>query len=182
RNIAAPANAIKKDDGVQWSGTLTPSLAPTIDSLTDVTGNGPAGGYLPLAALGVDPIADVGDDTMQNFNVPAFFYGSESYTRIGVRSDGFLILGGATDTTPFPQRFPNPNRPNNVIAPFWTDLNPAEGGSIRIGLLTDDSAHPATAHNFLVIDWFRVKNFSNDTTHSGEVWFALDGAGNGTGP
>ena len=33
-NISAPASSIKKDDGVQWSGTLTPAVPPTVDSIT----------------------------------------------------------------------------------------------------------------------------------------------------
>src|SRR5262249_19619475 len=59
-NIAAPANAIKKNDGVQWSGTLTPALAPPIVGINDITGQGPDGGYLALSLLGVAPVAGVG--------------------------------------------------------------------------------------------------------------------------
>ena len=40
-----------------------------------------------------------------------------------------------------PQTFPNAARPNNVVAPFWTDINPAAGGAIRIGTLTDGVEH-----------------------------------------
>ena len=57
-------------------------------------------------------------------------YGSEPYTRVGVVSNGYLVIGGGTaaDIVFTPQTFPNAARPNNVIAPFWTDLNPAAGG------------------------------------------------------
>ena len=50
-NISAPATAIKKDDGVQWSGTLTPAVPPTVDGFTNITGDGPDGGYLALSLL-----------------------------------------------------------------------------------------------------------------------------------
>ena len=54
----------------------------------------PAGGYLPLSLFGIAPIAGVGDDTITNFNVPTFYYGGEPYTRIGVVSNGYVVIGG----------------------------------------------------------------------------------------
>ncbi len=65
----------------------------------------------------------------RNFNVPAFSWGHETYTRIGIVSDGYIVIGGGTgpDVDFNPTAFPNPARPNNVIAPLWTDLNPGAG-------------------------------------------------------
>lgn len=148
-NITAPATAIKKNDGVEWSGTLSPTIPPQVTSIT--------------------PTAGVGDDTISNFNVPAFRYGSEPYTRVGVVSNGYLVLGGGTgaDIVFLPQTFPNPARPNNVVAPFWTDLNPAAAGLIRIATLSDGVS------TWLVVDWAGVRNFSNPPTHSFEVWLRL---------
>jgi subtilisin family serine protease len=167
KNVQAPATAIKKDDGVQWSGTLTPVVPPQVTAIQPTTG--PAGGYLPLSLFGVAPIAGVGDDTITNFNVPAFMYGGEAYTRVGVVSNGYVVLGGGTaeDIVFLPQTFPNPARPNNVIAPWWTDLDPSAGGAIRIATLTDGVS------TWLVVDWAGVRNFSNPTTHSFEIWLRL---------
>ena len=89
-------------------------------------------------------------------------YGSEPYTRIGVVSNGYLVIGGGTadDLVFVPQTFPNAARPNNVLAPFWTDLNPAAAGAIRIGALTDG------VDNWIVVDWAGVRNFSQrDDAH-----------------
>ena len=93
-------------------------------------GAGPAGAYLPLSLFGVPAISGVGDDTITNFNVPTFYYGGEPYTRIGIVSNRYIVIGGGTssDVNFFPQTFPNAARPNNVLAPFWTDLNPAAVG------------------------------------------------------
>jgi len=139
----------------------------------------PDGGYLQLSLLGVGPIAGVGDDTITNFNVPTFFYGGEPYTRIGVVSNGYLVLGGGDsgDIVFTPQHFPNANRPNNVIAPLWTDLNPTGAGSIRIAVLNDGAGT-----NWVTIDWAGVKNFGNATTHSFEVWLRVASGAAGTGP
>ena len=138
-NVSSPATVNKPRNLIQWSGTLSPAVPPQVTGFTPTTG--PDGGYLNLALLGVGPVAGVGDDTITNFNVPTFFYGAEPYTRIGVVSNGYVVIGGGTgsDVVFSPQTFPNANRPNNVTALLWTDLNPPAGGAIRIATLTDSS-------------------------------------------
>jgi subtilisin family serine protease len=175
-NVSDPATLVKPQFGAKWSGTLTPALAPRVESITAT--EGPAGGYLPLSAFGIAPIAGVGDDTLTNFTVPTFFYGGEAYTRVGVGSNGYVVVGGgsAADATPFPQTFPNAARPNNVVAPLWTDLNPPAGGAIRVATLTGGG------FTWLVVDYAAVRNFSNTTTHTYEMWFQLASGAAGTGP
>jgi hypothetical protein len=172
-NVAPPARRIGDNKGARWSGTLSPAIPPQVTSIAP--GVGPNGGYLPLSALGVGPIAGVGDDTLTNFNVPAFKYGDETYTRLGVVSNGYLVLGGGDsgDIVFVPQHFPNPARPNNVVAPFWSDLNPSStgAGAIRIAILTDGVS------NWIVVDWDGVRNFSNPTTHTFEVWLGIESEG-----
>jgi len=180
-NVAAPASSIKKDDGVQWSGVLGPAVPSQVVSITDNTGNGPAGGYLPLSFFGLPTIPGVGDDSISNFTVPTFYYGGEPYTQIGVVSNGYLVIGGGTsaDIVHTPQTFPDPARPNNTLALFWTDLNPTAPGSGGIRMATlDDGA----GTSYLVVDYGGVNNFSNSTTHSGEAWFRLAGGTPGSGP
>jgi hypothetical protein len=175
-NIAPPASAIGHGDGVQWSGSLSPAVPPQIVSIAPTTG--PAGGYLPLSLFGVAPISGVGDDTISNFSVPTFFYGGEPYTSIGVVSNGYVVIGGGTgsDVNFAPQSFPNTGRPNNVVAMFWTDLNPPAGGAVRIARLDSSSGL-----SWLVIDYAAVKNFSNATTHTGELWLQLAAGSAGSG-
>jgi subtilisin family serine protease len=180
-NVAAPASAIKKHDGVTWTGTLSPAIPPSVDSITPASpADTPDGGYLDLSLLGVAPIAGVGDDTITNFNVGTFYYGGEPYSRIGVVSNGYLVIGGgvSNDIVFRPQHFPDAARPNNVLAPLWTDLNPSAtgAGSIRIAGLSGGG------FSWYVVDWAGVKNFGNATTHSFEVWIQRPSAGAGTGP
>jgi hypothetical protein len=107
-------------------------------------------------------------------NVPSFSYGGETYTSIGVVTNGYIVIGGGTgaDVNFFPQTFPNAARPNNVLAPFWTDLNTTGGtapnNAILVNVLTDGSTS-----DWLIIDFESVKNFSNATTHTGEIWIRL---------
>ena len=95
-------------------------------------------GYLPLDAFGVTPIA-VGDEEAVNFNVPAYSFAGQSFTELGVVSDGYLVAGGASgqDIDFIPQTFPNSARPNGVLAPFWTDLDGTGAPGIFIATLTD---------------------------------------------
>jgi hypothetical protein len=175
KNIGAPGKG--SGGGVHWSGTLSPASAPPVNAINNISGGGPDGGYLSLALFGVSAIAGVGDDTISNFNVPTFYYGGEPYTKLGVVSNGYIVVGGGTtqDIVFTPQSFPNAARPNNTLAPLWTDLNPPGGGAIRIGTLTDGSS------SWIVIDWDHVKNFGNATTHSFEVWLQMS-TGAHTGP
>ena len=48
-------------------------------------------------------------------------------------SDGYLVAGGgeAADVEFVPQDMPDPAAPNNVLAPFWTDLNGDPGRQRR---------------------------------------------------
>src|SRR5207244_856315 len=168
-NVSPPGTIIGDNTGVQWRGTLTPAIPPQVTSITTTTG--PAGGYLALGDLGVPALTGVGDDTITNLNVPTFMYGSEPYTRIGIVSNGYLVLGGGSsaDIVFTPQHFPNPARPNNVLAPWWTDLNPSStgAGAIRAAVLSGGGM------SWIVVDWHGVKNFGNATTHDFEVWLQV---------
>ena len=175
KNVGPPGSVVDSGNGVQWSGVLAPASPPQITSLTPTVG--PDGGYLSLALLGVGPVAGVGDDTITNFNVPTFYYGGEPYSRIGVVSNGYLVLGGGDsgDIVFTPQHFPNAARPNNVLAPLWSDLNPAGAGSIRVASLSGGG------FAWVVVDWAGVKNFGNATTHSFELWLQISTSAH-TGP
>ena len=95
-------------------------------------------------SLGVGPVAGVGDDTitqLQRGDAPD--YGGETYTSIGVVSNGYLVVGGGTggDIVFLPQHFPNAARPNNVIAPIWSDLNPSAAGAGRLYVANLSARH-----------------------------------------
>ena len=137
-------------------------------------GDSPAAGeYLPLGQFGVTPTA-VGDETIVNYDVPAFMYHGTTYTQIGVTSDGYLVAGGGTgpDLDFVPQHLPNPKRPNNVLAPFWTDLSgdPASGGGdgLRVGVLTDGVDH------WIVVEW-DLAIWGTTDVRSFQTWLGANG-------
>ncbi len=152
---------------IEWSGLLAGAQPPNIMVGPGLT---PAG-YLPLSLFGIAPIAGVGDETVTNFNVPSFLYGGEVYTRIGIGSNGYAVVGGSTgsqDVQFINQDLPDPARPNNVIAPFWTDLNPAAGGALRVATLGDGS------DTWLVLEWAAVKEYSTAATASFQIWIGIN--------
>jgi hypothetical protein len=145
----------------------TAAHASTI-TITDVPGGSP-GGYLPLSTFGIAPIAGVTDDGVVNYNTPNFLYAGESWNRLGFASNGFLIVGGGTDGAFINQTLPDPTGPNNVLAPFWTDLDPTTGGALRIATLTNG------AHSWIVADWQDVPLFGTDVRNSFQVWIGYNG-------
>ena len=168
-NVSAPATATGTT-GFTWAGTLTPSLPPTITSITP--GGSPAGGYLPLSAFGVAPIPGMADESIVNFNVPSFRYGGETYSRLAVDSNGYVVVGGGDtsdnnccDLVPIP----NVARPNNVIAPYWSDLEVGIGtGATRIGTLSDGVS------TWIVVDFEQVSPFGTPSVkNSFQVWLGV---------
>ncbi len=168
--VTAPAR--KHALGATWTGTLSAALPPSIDAIDAVDPDETvSGGYLPLSAFGIAPVAGIGDESIVNFTVPSFVYGGEVYDRIGVVSNGYVVIGGGAagdvEYEP-PASFPDAATPNNVIAPFWTDLNPADGGAIRVGTLVD-----GTGTQYLAVEWEDVRAWSGGDGNSFQVWIQL---------
>ncbi|SOC53743.1 S8 family serine peptidase [Ornithinimicrobium cerasi] len=164
-DVSAPATPTS--DGWVFEGTIAGALAPTIDSITE----GGLFGYVPLASFGIAPIAGVGDESIVNYNVPAFQFGSETYTRLGVTSNGYAVVGGGSgsDVQFDPPGIPDGAAPNNVLAPLWTDLNPADGGALRIATLGDGVS------TWLVTEWSEVPAYGTTQANSFQTWILLGG-------
>jgi hypothetical protein len=152
---------------VQLAGKedATPSIAPGVS---------PAG-YLPLDLFGITPIP-IGDEQSFNFNIDDFVFGGKTYNRIGVVSNGYLVLGGTTSSQEIdfiPQTLPNPALPNGVLAPYWTDLNGVDGNGnpapgIFAGSLTDG------VNSWTVIEW-RLFVWGTPNMRVMQVWIGNNG-------
>lgn len=83
---------------------------------------GQGGSYIDLAGFGLNPDDLDGDTVSGSFNVPANFLGT-LYNSINVTDDGFIYFGGSTGTAPWiNQLLPDANEANNLVAPFWRDM------------------------------------------------------------
>ncbi|HEY0639275.1 MAG TPA: S8 family serine peptidase [Pseudonocardiaceae bacterium] len=137
---------------------------PAVDA-----GSGPAG-YLPLDAFGITP-DPIDDEQFINYNVPAFVYNGITYTTIGVNSNGYIVAGGGTAEDNNCCNLPagaDPSRPNNILAPFWTDLDGTGAPGIFAATLTDG------VNDWLVVE-YRVNVFGTTSGRVFQVWIGLNG-------
>ncbi|GAB2692477.1 S8 family serine peptidase [Thalassiella azotivora] len=132
-------------------------------------GDSPAG-YLPLALFGIAPTA-VGDEQVLNLDVPAFRYNGRTWTRLGVSTNGYLVVGGATaednNCCTLPDG-PDPAPPNNVLAPFWTDLDGTGAPGVSAGSLTDGVS------TWVVVE-FALNVFGTTDQRTFQVWLRTGG-------
>jgi subtilisin family serine protease len=158
---------------VFFHGTLPAAVPPQVS----VADRAPTVGYLPLQLFGIGKVGGVGDESIVNFTLASgtIRYAGNDYAAFGVTSNGYIVLGGGTsaDVAFLNQNLPNAARPNNVLAPFWTDLNPgaippASTAGIRVGILTDGT------NSWVVVDYAAVPNFGGATqVNSFEVWMGI---------
>jgi hypothetical protein len=130
----------------------------------------PGGGFLDLAAF-FGPVP-IGDEEILNYNVPAFEYAGETWTQLGVDSNGYAIVGGGASEDNNCCALPggtDPARPNNILAPFWTDLDGTAAPGIRIGILTDGVS------DWLVLQ-YEVNVFGTTDLRKFQMWIGLNGA------
>ncbi|MGZ4792836.1 MAG: S8 family serine peptidase [Ilumatobacteraceae bacterium] len=169
--ITSATGATVKHGNTAVAGPVV--LAAPADGIPAIAPGSTPGGYLDLSLFGITPIA-IGDEQNFNFNVPAYVYGGKTYTSIGVDSNGYINVGGASDGSDIsfiPQTFPDPTRPNGVLAAYWTDLDGGGAPGIRVGTLTDGVGH------WIVVQW--NTHVFGDSSATGsrnmEVWIGTDG-------
>ncbi len=161
------------DGGTQTGPRQVQSVATLAGSTPGVPSiDGPGFGYLDLADFGVSatPIAD---EAIINLGLPPFVYTGRVWDRIGMDSNGYLIAGGGSSqdneccTLP---AGPDPARPNNIMAPFWTDLDGTDAPGVRFGILTD-----STTGAEWFIGQYEVNVFGTSDLREFQVWVGLNG-------
>lgn len=153
---------------VEAKGVELAAAEPTAPSLSP--GSNPAGGWLPLAQF-TNP-TPIGDEAALNFTVPEFVYGGQAYDQLGVVSNGYLVAGGATapDIVFEPPGIPDPAPPNNLLAPFWTDLDGTDAPGVRVVTLTDGVS------SWVVVEWELNPTGSVDDLQVFQAWIGIDGS------
>jgi minor extracellular serine protease Vpr len=139
-------------------------------------------GFFPLAS-GVGGTSLCGffsgcDESLINLTLDTpFEYLGQTYTTIALVSNGYLIPGGGDlgSITFLNQMLPDTTAPNNVIAPFWTDLDldgaaadDPGGGTWYFSVLTDG------VNEYLVIEWEDAEQWGDPTTtYTFQAWIQL---------
>ena len=123
------------------------------DASCDLPDLGQGGGYINLAAFGINPGTDVnGNDSSAAFSVDASFLG-KLYNSVNVTEDGFVYLSGAHGSSPWVnQLLPDSAEANNVVAPFWRDNEVVSSATTGVTVATAGSA-------WTIIEWDGVQHF-----------------------
>jgi len=97
---------------------------------------------------------------------------------VTITTNGYLTIGGASAVAFFNQHLPNPIEPNNVVAPYWTDLDllgsaPADtGGGTWYAANVTFQGDPRT---WFVAEWADAARYGRGSAvshHSFQVWIA----------
>jgi subtilisin family serine protease len=134
-------------------------------------------GYFNLDTFNIDE-TPIGDEQILNFNVQPFIYDGVTYTTLGVVSDGYVVVGGGdgNDVLFESPGIPNAARPNNVLAPFWADLDGGAGSisgeGVRVVTLGTGPGGPS----WIVVQ-FDEHPFAEPTTQleTFQVWIGING-------
>ena len=168
RITAADGAVLVSGRHAQLHDVTLSGAAPGVPSVAD--GATPAGGFLGLELFGVAPQA-IGDEEIIQINTPPFDYNGQTWTTLGVDSNGYLIAG---ETNPAEDNEccnlpdgPDPARPNNMIAPLWTDLDGTGAQGIRATVLTDG------VDDWIVVQW-NVHVFGAATPEVFQIWLGLN--------
>jgi uncharacterized repeat protein (TIGR01451 family) len=156
-----------------WSGALDAALLTLEESPAPL-------GYISLASLAVPPLAcsDVCDNASTTLTGIDFVYLGQSYTSMGISSNGYIVPG--TDTTNAftftNQVMPDPAPPNNVLAPFWTDIDmdgsdPNDSGA-GIWYAANLTSGP---DSYIVLEWEDVELANTSgLTYTFQIWIEQD--------
>ena len=149
------------DKQLTWEGELGPS---GIDiSEADITG------YLGLAGFGSTPYAlpSNADDGGLLISGLDFYYHGDHYTNAIWSVNGTLEAGTASGVAASAgnQDLPDPAQPNNLLAPWWRDLNLTDAGDWYLDTLSDGT------NTYTVFEWNAVPIFGNTAiTATFQIW------------
>jgi hypothetical protein len=116
------------------------------------------------------------DDAAITFIAPAFTYNGLPYDRVTMATNGYLVAGSDAPIRILNQRFPDEDPPNNMIAPYWTDLDLDGSGAADDGAGTWYAAYITTGPDsptWFVAEWTDAARYAADPAsshHTFQVW------------
>eukprot|EP01052_Picozoa_sp_SAG31_P003446 SAG31_NODE_133_length_23315_cov_4.858847_8_plen_1016_part_00 len=99
----------------------------------------------------------IGDDEFFTVDLPFPFpfYGGQKRS-VRISSNGYLTFSGEHHGYGSTEPIPSTNVPNDLIAVYWTDLDPTAGGSIWTHGVSDE---------VFVVEWRDLPHFGSSDTH-----------------
>jgi hypothetical protein len=156
---------------VNGVATANPTVAGAQAGVPSLSA-GTIAGYIPLDLFGGTAVLPIGDEQIINLDVPAYVYNGKTYTSVGVDSNGYLLAGGGSAEDNNCCNLPSgidPAPPNDMLAPFWSDLDGTGAQGILANVLTDGVG------TWLVVEW-RVNVFGTTSLRKFQTWIGVGGA------
>jgi minor extracellular serine protease Vpr len=123
------------------------------------------------------PVCDAGcDEKSFNYPVSDYMYNGQSYNKITISSNGLVIVGGGNTSGTWDNKsLPDSANPNNILAPFWSDLDLTDstgaagdtgGGQFGIQELTSGT------DTYIVVEWKDVQVYddASNSKYSFSIW------------
>lgn len=161
---------------VTWSGTVPGATEAVVIGPSETQGFG----YVSLASLGIGPIETdftALDDAAVNFDGDPVSYLGNEYELICMVTNGYLVMGGcesADDIVTTAQQFPDATVPNNVIAPWMTDLDLDGGDGVGAGTWYAAALTDGTS-NWRVFEWEGAQRWNEEgTAFTFQVWLKVE--------
>lgn len=143
---------------------ITSSTNRTISAVANYQISSAAYNWIDPSSMTALTLGNDGVSPAQNLPFSFTFYG-QSYSRIFVGANGLLGFDSSGLAAAANTDLPNTSAPNNIICPFWDDLNPGAGGSVRIGITG------TSPNRKVVVSWVAVPGAgSPPASFSLQVW------------
>jgi hypothetical protein len=165
--IAAASGATTLPDGsLDMEAPLVAATGPQVLVGPADPASDPGFLDLSLSSFAVTPTAVGVNDALQLSGVAPFVFAGQTWTSLAITSNGTVIAGGLADPVDRSApaaAFPDPARPNGLLAPFWTSLDGTGAPGVRVARVAGGG------RSFLVIQWdLRVAGTASMRTF--EVW------------
>jgi subtilisin family serine protease len=138
------------------SGSSTKSRVVSVANNYRISSVAPAW----IDTTGMTALTMTDDSVSAAIGLPfAFTYYEQPQSTLYISSNGLILFGSALGgTTWLNHDMPNVVTPNNIVCPYWDDLNPGIGGSIRHGVAG------VAPNRVCVVSWENVPKFGDANT------------------
>ena len=126
---------------------------------------GPIYDWVEISGVGT-PL-NFGDDDSLTVSLPfSFDFYGNTKNSVKIASNGYLTFGAdGADYSNDP--IPDPDDPNDFIAPFWDDLNPLASGEVYY--------YNDEANDRFIVEWYQVPHYYNSGSYTFEAILYPDG-------
>ncbi|TKJ41226.1 hypothetical protein CEE37_06055 [candidate division LCP-89 bacterium B3_LCP] len=120
-------------------------------------------GWVEIAGIGTNTGITMDDQVQGPFDIGFAFpsYGYSAYSQIYVCSNGWASFNAETYGAFTNAPIPTAATPNNLVCPYWDDMNPTQGGDIWY--MYDE------ANERFIVEWRNVPHYSTGGSYTFEI-------------